>query len=235
MDEKTEELRDLFVDATGSETVTERQEAARGSLVDRDDDAVEARVAALVATMRERHGFDSGLDDATAADGELPDSTAADGELPDSTAAAAELPDGAYEHVVLGFFDGEDDEAIADALGGTDAGIDAKTVRDARLDLHLVAEADRDAPFEYAALKRLLAADRSVEAVASALDVDVDVVREFAPVARADLASTRVNDRFRDEFRDLLTDADMEASHAATAREDGLREATEDIETDVSL
>ena len=30
MDEKTAELRDLFVDATGSETVTERQEAARG-------------------------------------------------------------------------------------------------------------------------------------------------------------------------------------------------------------
>lgn len=214
MDEKTEELRDLFVDATGSEAVTERQEAARGSLVDRDDDAVEARVAELVATMRERYGFGAGSDDAT---------------------AAAELPDGAYERVVFGFFDGEDDETIADALGGADAGVDARTVRDARLDLHLVADADRDTPFEYTALKRLLAADRSVEAIASALDADVDVVREFVPVARADLASTRVNDRFRDEFRDLLTDADMEASHAATAREDGLREATEDIETDVSL
>jgi hypothetical protein len=44
-----------------------------------------------------------------------------------------------------------------------------------------------------------------------------------------------VNDRFRDEFRTLLTDADIEDAHAATARDDGLREATEDIETDVSL
>ncbi|RAW47075.1 hypothetical protein DQW50_01465 [Halorubrum sp. 48-1-W] len=215
MDEKTEELRDLFVDATGSEAVTERQEAARGSLVDRDADAVEARVAELVATMRERYGFDSGLAGADVDD--------------------TGLADEAYDRVVFGFFDGEDDETIADALGGAGAGVDARTVRDARLDLHLVADADRDTPFEYTALKRQLAAGREIEAVASALDVDVDVVNEFVPVARADLASTRVNDRFRDEFRDLLTDADMEASHAATAREDGLREATEDIETDVSL
>ncbi|SMO56717.1 hypothetical protein [Halorubrum cibi] len=209
MDEKTEELRDLFVDATGSETVTERQAESPGSLVDRDDDAVADRVAALVATMRERYGFDSDLGDA------------------------------GYERVVVGFFDGEDDAAIADALGGSgsavDSGIDARAVRDARLDLHLVADADRDAPFEYAALKRLLAADRSVEAAAAELDADAETVREFVPVARADLASTRVNDRFRDEFRALLTDADIEDAHAATAREDGLREATEDIETDVSL
>ena len=219
MDEKTEELRDLFVDATGADTVTDRQEESPGSLVDRDDDAVEARVAALVATMRERYGFDSGLDD-----GEPND----DG-----------LDDGEYERVVLGCFDDEDDATIADALGGSDpdldSRIDPRTVRDARLDLHLVAEADRDAPFEYAALKRLLAGDRSIETIAAELDADAETVREFVPVARADLASTRVNDRFRDEFRTLLTDADIEDAHAAPARDDGLREATEDIETDVSL
>ena len=205
MDEKTEELRDLFVDATGSETVTERQAESPGSLVDRDDDAVADRVAALVAAIRERYGFDSDLDDAD------------------------------YERVAVGFFDGEDDAAIADTLGGSGSAVDARTVRDARFDLHLVADADRDAPFEYAALKRLLAADRSVEAAAAELDADAETVREFVPVARADLASTRVNDRFRDEFRTLLTDADIEDAHAATARDDGLREATEDIETDVSL
>ncbi|GAA0516151.1 hypothetical protein SAMN04488066_1157 [Halorubrum aquaticum] len=225
MDEKTEELRDIFVDATGSDTVTDRQEESPGSLVDRDDDAVEARVAELVATMRERYDFDAGSGDGDA-----------DGDAPD-----VELTDAEYERVVFGFFDDEDDAAIADALGGSDSGPDARTerdartVRDARLDLHLVADADRDAPFEYAALKRLLAADRSVEAIAAKLDADAGTVREFVPVARADLASTRVNDRFRDEFRALLTDADIEDAHAATARDDGLREATEDIETDVSL
>jgi hypothetical protein len=212
MDEKTEELRDLFVDATGSETVTDRQEEPPGSLLDRDDDAVADRVAALVATMRGRYGFDAEID-----------------------AEGTGLTDTQYERVAVGFFDGEDDASIADALGGSGSAVDARTVRDARLDLHLVADADRDAPFEYAALKRLLAADRPIDEVAAELEADPETVREFVPVARADLASTRVNDRFRDEFRALLTDADIEDAHAATAREDGLREATEDIETDVSL
>lgn len=210
MDEKTAELRDLFVDATGSETVTERQAESPGSLVDRDEDAVAERVSELVATMRDRYAFDGRLTEAAAVD-------------PDD-------PTAAHERVVRGFFADEDDATIA-----ADLGVDAETVRDARFDLHLVAEADRETPFEYAALKRLLAADRSVAACATALDADVDAVRAAVPVARADLASTRANDRFRDGFRDLLTDADIEDDHATTARDDGLREATEDIETDVSL
>lgn len=208
MDEKTAELRDLFVDATGSETVTERQAESPGSLVDRDEDAVAERVGELVATMRDRYAFDALAE----------------------VAADPDDPTAAYERVARGFFADEDDATIA-----ADLGVDAETVRDARLDLHLVADTDRETPFEYAALKRLLAADRSVAACATALDADVDAVRAAVPIARADLASTRANDRFRDGFRDLLTDADIEGDHAATARDDGLREATEDIETDVSL
>lgn len=208
MDEKTAELRDLFVDATGSETVTERQAESPGSLVDRDEDAVAERVGELVATMRDRYAFDALAE----------------------VAVDPDDPTAAYERVARGFFADEDDATIA-----ADLGVDAETVRDARLDLHLVADTDRETPFEYAALKRLLAADRSVAACATALDADVDAVRAAVPVARADLASTRANDRFRDGFRDLLTDADIEGDHAATARDDGLREATEDIETDVSL
>ena len=207
MDEKTENLRDLFVDATGSETVTEHQAESPGSLTDRDDDAVAARVAELVSAMRDRYGFDAGLDDA------------------------------GYCRVVRGFFGDEDDAAIAADLADGTGSIDPGTVRDARLDLHLVDDDDRDSPFEYAALKRVVAADRDRDRdeMASEFDVDPDTVEEYAAVARADLASTRANDRFRDEFRDLLTDAEIEGSHASDAREDGLREATEDIETDVSL
>ena len=230
MDEKTESLRDLFIDATGSDTVTESQEESRGSLADRDEEATTERVRELVATMRDRYGF--------------------------STA----LSDGVYEAVVRAYFDEtieddetvKDDAAIAAAVGngddpgsddsgaddsGADDGtdIDAATVRDVRLDLHLVTDADRDAPFEYAELKRLLAADRSVTECATALGVDSDTVERYADVARADAESTRANGRFRDEFRALLTDADIEESHASDAREDGLRDATEDIETDVSL
>ncbi|WP_144924123.1 hypothetical protein [Halorubrum salsamenti] len=228
MDEKTSELRDIFVETTGSETVTERQAESRGTLTDRDEAAVDERVRELVAAMRDRYDFSTDLDDAT------------------------------YARIARGRFEEGDDEAIAAALveereadgdgegAGAGAGdgsgvppvVDPATVRDARLDLHLVREADRevdDASFEYDDLKQLTAEGRSIPECAEALDADPDVVAKHARVARVDLTSTRANDRFRDEFRDLLTDAEIEDSHAETARDDGLEEATEDMETDVSL
>jgi len=227
MDEKTAELRDLFVEATGSESVTERQDAARGTLVDSDAESVDATARDLVAAMRERYGFSTALDDE------------------------------AYVLVARGRFDDDDDAETAAGLRGAleereDAEVDpdavnAETVRKARLDLHLVCESDReadgdgadggsaDADFAYADLRRLTAAGNSIVKCAAELDAPPDRVARYATVARTDIASTRANDRFRDAFRDLLTDADIEGSLASAAREDGLREATEDIETDVSL
>jgi len=218
MDEKTAELRDIFVETTGSDTVTERQAESPGTLTDRDEAAVRERVRELVAAMRERYDFSTALDDAT------------------------------YARIARARFELDDDAAIAAALAaGDDAGgegdddgvaVDADAVRDARFDLHLVREADRDvddAPFEYADVKSLTAEGRSIVDCAAALDADPDAVAKYARVARVDLTSTRANDRFRDEFRDLLTDAEIEGNHAESAREDGLKEATEDIETNVSL
>jgi|AntRauTorckE6833_2_1112554.scaffolds.fasta_scaffold02498_5 hypothetical protein len=228
MDEKTAELRDIFVETTGSDTVTERQAESPGSLTGRDEAAVGERVRELVAAMRERYDFSTDLDDATYA-------RIARGhfELDDDAAIAAALA-AADEAVHVG---GERaDGAASDAPEPVD--LDPDTVRDARFDLHLVREADReveDAPFEYADLKSLTAEGRSIVECAEELGADPDAVAKYARVARVDLTSTRANDRFRDEFRDLLTDADIEGSHAETAREDGLKEATEDLETDVSL
>ncbi|ELZ37239.1 hypothetical protein [Halorubrum tebenquichense] len=231
MDEKTAELRDLFVEATGSESVTERQDAARGTLVDADAESVDGTARDLVAAMRERYGFSTDLDD------------------------------DAYVLVARGRFEA-DDEAVAAALRDalaereeTDVdpdAIDAETVRKARLDLHLVRESDRevgceyadadsadadsaDADFAYEDLKQLTGAGNSIVECAEELDAAPDRVARYAAVARVDLTSTQANDRFRDAFRDLFTDADIEGSLASTAREDGLKEATEDIETDVSL
>jgi len=228
MDEKTSDLRDLFVETTGSDTVTERQAESRGTLTDRDEAAVDERVREIVAAMRERYDFSTDLDDAT------------------------------YARIARGRFEEEDDESIAAALAeeretgetdgetGSEAAddsgaapvVDPATVRDARFDLHLVREADREVDreaFEYDDLKQLTAEGRSIVECADALDADPDAVAKHARVARVDLTSTRANDRFRDEFRDLLTDADIEGSHAETARDDGLEEATEDMETNVSL
>ena len=222
MDEKTSELRDLFVETTGSDTVTERQAASPGSLTDRDEAAVDEQVRELVAAMRERYDFSTDLDDAT------------------------------YARIARGRFEEDDDEAIAAAVSAAaddetaadeatpdaPADVDAATVRDARLSLHLVCDRDRDTgdvPFEYAEIKRLTAAGRSIVDCADALDADPDTVAKYARVARVDLTSTRANDRFRDGFRDLITDAEIEGSHAETARNDGLEAATEDMETDTNL
>ncbi|WP_129114350.1 conditioned medium-induced protein 4 [Halegenticoccus tardaugens] len=199
MDEKTAELRDIFIDATGSETVTESQEEARGSLTD-DEEGANERVAQIIATMRERYTFDSSLDD-----------------------------DG-LRRVVRGFFDDESDATLADELG-----VDESEVFDARMDLHLVREEDRDAPFELDELRPMVVENDPLEARAEALGADETVVARYSEVAEADIESTRANDRFRDEFEELLTDSDLSTQLATNAREDGLKDATEDIETDVSF
>lgn len=199
MDEKTEELRDIFMEATDAETVTESQSESPGSLTDTDVD-VSARLATLLDRMRERYDFETDLDT------------------------------DALSRVVRGFYDDDTDEAIADDLA-----VDAETVRTARLDLHLVREADREAPFAFDRLRRLLAEEVPIEERADRLDSAVETVRRYSAVAAADRRSTRANDRFRDAFTELLTDAELTDQLAADAREDGLREATEDIETDVSF
>jgi len=62
MDEKTAELRDLFINTTGSETVTENQEETPGSLTD-ERKAASERVPALISMMRDRYTFESTLSD----------------------------------------------------------------------------------------------------------------------------------------------------------------------------
>ncbi|ELY55638.1 MULTISPECIES: hypothetical protein [Natronolimnohabitans] len=88
MNDKTEELRDIFTDVTdGEETVTESQEDTRGSL-ERDERSTEERLESVVQQMRERYGFD----DVSLSDDEL-------------------------ITVAKSFYEGDSDAEIADALG----------------------------------------------------------------------------------------------------------------------
>jgi len=198
MDDKTEELRDIFVDTTGGDSVTERQEEGHGSLTGDTDPA--ERVAELVERMRERYEFDSGL-------------------------SADEL-----RRVARLFFEDGDDAAIADDLG-----VAEDAVFDARMDLHLVREADREGPLDRSRLRSLHAEGVPMAERAADLDADEATVARQSAVVAADLESTRANDRFRDEFAELLGESDLKGGHTEDAREDGLREAAEDIETNVSF
>ncbi|AFZ72609.1 hypothetical protein [Natronobacterium gregoryi] len=63
MNEKTEELRDIFTTVTdGEETVTQSQEDTRGSL-ERDEQTDDERLESVVTQMRERYGFETDLSD----------------------------------------------------------------------------------------------------------------------------------------------------------------------------
>lgn len=197
MDEKTAELRDIFVETTGEESVTEDQSVDRGSLLDDPDDD---RVRATLATLREE------------------------------TAVETDLSLDAHERVVRLFFEGLSDAEIAAELDCS-----AETVFRARLDAHLVAPSDREVQFDRDRLRRLVREGASLAERATAVDADEATVARQSAVIDAEVASTRHNHRFRDELATLLSDAPLADKLASGARQDGLREATEDIETDVQL
>lgn len=198
MDEKTEELRDIFMEVSGEETVTERQEESRGSLADGDDST--ERLVEIIETMRDHHEFDTSL---------------ADDEL---------------ATVVQRFYSGDGDSRIADALD-----VDRKTVFRARLDLHLVRDRDTDAPFDLDDLRVLLDEDRGTGDIADALDVSASTVRRYRRVIDAQNEARSVSDRFRSEFEDVLAEADLGEQLTADIDDDGLDEATDGMETDVSF
>lgn len=198
MDEKTESLRDIFIDATGSETVTERQEVSRGSIADDGTDATDDELLEVLSRMRERFDFRSTLDD------------------------------DALLTVLRGFFAGADDAAIA-----ADIGAPEDAVFTARMDLHLVTDEDHTPVDD--AVRPLVRDGAELDACVEQVDADATLVEQAYHVAVSDTAAARTNHRFPDAFSELLTDDDISTRLATDARRDGLRDATEDLETDVSL
>jgi hypothetical protein len=197
MDEKTAELRDIFMSVSDEETVTETQAETHGSL-SADGERVDDRLRELVETLCQSESLDT------------------------------DLPTGTYVEVVRAFYDDADDAEIADR-----ADVATETAFRARLDLHLVRESDRDAPLDLDALRGRREAD--VETLATELGVDRETVARYRRVVDAEDAARAANDRYRSQFDELLADADLSGRFLEGVREDGLDEAAEDIETDVSF
>lgn len=198
MDRKTEELRDIFIDVAGGETVTEEQEESRGSLADQGD--VDERLADVVDRMRERYAFRTDLDD-------------------DELCT-----------LVRGFYTGETDAELA-----RDLDVTRHTAFRARMDLHLLREADLDAPFDLDVLRDGLDDDEPLTDVADELDVSPSTVRRYRDAVAARNESRAANDRYRDEFDAILDDRDLQGGLTDDVKDDGLDEATEDAEVDVSF
>ncbi len=196
MNDKTEELREIFTSVTdGEETVTESQEDTRGSL-EKSDQTVDERLERVIAQMDERYGFETPLSE-------------------------TEL-----EEVAKAYYDGQRDEEIADEFD-----TDAEVVFEARCALHLVDDADAD-EIDLVAIRDR---EEDDETLAAEYDVDPDTIRQYRRVAEAKAESRAANDRYRDEFDSLLADSDLASRMATDVREDGLEDATEGMETDVSF
>lgn len=195
MDEQTEALRDIFMEVSDEGTVTESQEADRGSLTGGDN---ADRIAAVIGQMREKYEF------------------------------ATDLDTDALEAIVRGYFDGRTDSDIADDLG-----VARDTVARARLDLHLIRDRDRDAPFDLDSLRAL--ADASTAEAAAELGVSDSTVRRYRRVLDAEAESRRVSKRFYSAFTDAIPDADLSEAMTQEAVEDGLDDATDGMETNVSF
>lgn len=197
MDEKTEELRDIFMDVTEEETVTESQVEQRGSLLRQE--SVDDRLCEVVERMREQFAFSTALDT------------------------------DALCTIIKEFYDGESDEAIATILR-----VPREMVVDARMDLHLVRDADT-APVDVSTLQDRLEVGETVEAIATGLDAEPVAVKRAARALDASERARRVSQRYRTEFEEILTDADIAVRLTADIQEDGLDDATEGLEVDVEF
>ena len=198
MDEKTQELRDIFVDLTDEETVTERQEQGRGSLA--DERRENERLESVITRMRKRYGFETAF--------------------------------GIEERcrIVREFYEESTDEEIAEGLD-----VEESAVFRARMELHLLREEDLDAEFDLSEFRRMLIAGATTAELAESFGIEEATARRYQEVVAAEDESRRANDRFRDEFEEILTDGDLSARLAREVREDGLEDATEGMESNVSF
>lgn len=202
MNEKTEELRDIFLDVAEEETVTESQEESHGSLTG-DERPVEERLGSVLAEMREKFCFE------------------------------ADLTDEMCCRLVRLFYDGADDDGIASELS-----VPPETVFAARMDLHLVRDDDPPGDLDETTVEEVQArldAERSPETIADSLGVSVSAVEHAGALIEARSRSRRVSHRFRTEFEEILTDADLTVQFTAEAHDDGLEGATEGSEVDVDF
>ncbi|ERG98738.1 MAG: hypothetical protein J07HQX50_02785 [Haloquadratum sp. J07HQX50] len=208
MDNKTANLRDLFIETTGSKKTTESQAVDRGTLLKRAAaDDVDAALSDIVDEMESTFTFRSSLSQER------------------------------YVELIKTFYSvgGRSAWSISeDAQFRPSVAEDAIVIRTARIDLHLIADVDRIGPLSpNEAYQR--STDHSLSAIANTVGCDLDTIERLVRVGKAESESRRVNHQYRNTFRQLLTDAELSEQLTADAREDGLREATEDIETNVSL
>ncbi|WP_458185949.1 conditioned medium-induced protein 4 [Haladaptatus sp. NG-WS-4] len=140
------------------------------------------------------------------------------------------LGDAELVSVVRRFSAGDDDEEIAAELGTSE-----DAVTEARLDLHLFRDADTDAPFDIETLRVLLADGTSIADCAERLDANETTVSQYQHVVEARNEARAVSQQYINEFENVLQDRELSDRMAQDIQQDGLDDATEGMETNVSF
>lgn len=200
MDEKTKQLRDLFMEVAGDSTITESQVDERGTLAEATE--VDDKLRAVIGVMIDSYDIRTSL-------------------------SQEELVT-----VVKGFYAGESDAKIA---AGFSDSVSPRTVTRARINLHLVTDDDKQPSFDYEAFRQDLNTGMSVEELAEAYEVAPSTIKWYKTIVEIENERRIVGDRYRDEFARILDDKDLSDQLTREIRDSGLREAAEDIETNVSF
>ena len=140
------------------------------------------------------------------------------------------LSDDELVTVVRRFYAGDEDEEIAGELDTSES-----TIYRARIDLHLLQQSDTDAPFDVTAFRKLLADDASDADCADELDTDEATIRRYRRVVEAQDRARTVNQQFTNEFENILQDRELSDRMTQDIQQDGLDDATEGMETNVSF
>lgn len=200
MDEKTKQLRDLFMEVADDATITESQAAGRGTLNPSTD--VDERLSAVIALMLDSYDIRTSipLDDLVV--------------------------------VVKQFYAGASD---ADIVNELETSVSPQTVSRARINLHLITDDDKQPSFDYDAFREAVLSESSVAELAEEFGVSESTVQWYKMIVETEQERRLVGDRYRDEFARLLDDRDLSDQLTKEIRDSGLRDATEDIETNVSF
>ncbi|MFP4189361.1 MAG: conditioned medium-induced protein 4 [Halobacteriales archaeon] len=171
--------------------------------------------------------------------GTLPDKEEVDDEIRDTVDEMREeygfetsLDDDQVVGVVRLYHDGASDSEIARELG--DDSLD-KTVKRARIGLHLFRDSDFDAPFDIDRLRELVDEEATNAEAADELGVSASTVRSYRGAVEARRDADDADDEYAERFEAVLEDREIAETFTSDAKRDGLEGATEDAEVDVDL
>ena len=153
-------------------------------------------------------------------------------EMRDEYGFETSLDDDELVTVVRLYHDDASDAEIARELG--DDSLD-KTVKRARIGLHLFRDSDFDAPFEIDRLRELVDEDATNADAADELGVSASTVRAYRDAVEARRDAEAVDGEYADRFEAVLEDREIAETFTSDAKRDGLEGATEDAEVDVDL